>query len=65
MIMIETPMGLTIDQWLDYYDENSMSIPSSLFDDADDIFDITDDDDIPQGYYVWLARNYWRLMNGA
>ena len=65
MMTETTPMGLTVDQWLDYYDENALNIPVSMIDDADSIFNITDDDEIPQGYYLWLARNYWRLMNGT
>lgn len=56
-------MGKTIDWWLDYYDQNAINIPDSMLDDADDIFQIDDNDDIPQGYYLWLARNYYRLMN--
>jgi hypothetical protein len=59
-----TPMGWTIDQWLDYLEENHLQIPSSLYDDADDIFEIDDDTgEYPQGYFLWVARNYYRLMN--
>jgi hypothetical protein len=58
-----TPLGQTVDQWLDYFNQNAVNIPDSLFDTADQIFAITDDDEIPQGYYLWLARNYYRLVH--
>ena len=63
MMTETTPMGHTIDWWLDWYDQHSMDVPHSLFEDADNIFDITDDDDIPQGYFLWIARNYYRLLH--
>jgi len=51
----------TIDELLDYYDTIAESVPDGILDIADDIFNITDDDDIPEEYYVWVARQVWRL----
>lgn len=64
MMTETTPMGHTIDWWLDYLEDNMMNIPQSMFDDADMIFDIDDDTpEYPTGWYLWLARNYYRLIN--
>jgi len=51
----------TIDELLDYYDSIAESVPDAILDIADDIFNITDDDDIPEEYYVWVARQVWRM----
>ena len=62
--MIMTPMGKTIDFWLDYLEENTLNVPDSMWDDADYIFGIDDDTgEYPTGYYLWIARNYYRLIN--
>ena len=51
----------TIDELLDYYDTHANDIPDEILDIADDIFDINDDDDIPEDYYLWVARQVWRM----
>ena len=51
----------TIDELLDYYDKMADRIPDAILDIADDIFNISDDDDIPEEYYVWIARQLWRM----
>ena len=55
----------TIDEILDYYDTHEDDIPEAIFDIADQIFDVTDDDDVPQEYYLWIGRQLMLLHKGG
>jgi len=55
----------SVDEILDYYDKRSEDIPFEIFEIADQLFDITDDDDIPQDYYLWIGRQMMRLDRGS
>ena len=55
----------TIDEILDYYDSHSDEVPEAILNIADQIFNINDDDDIPQDYYLWVGRQLMRLNRGS
>ena len=55
----------TTQEILDYYDQRALDVPDEILDIADQIFNIGDDDDIPEAYYVWIGRQLMRMDRGS
>ena len=48
---------------LSLYDEIAEEIDDEILDEADELFEIADDEDIPDEYYIWCAQKYCDKLN--